>query len=78
MLVCRMSVQADDAQAKVLHCETLDDAQKAKMLLLINTEPATTLPVFTRVPDSLLGYTLALLLEGRTAGTPPSAHSLAS
>ncbi|DBB00070.1 TPA: hypothetical protein ACH3X1_013926 [Trebouxia sp. C0004] len=62
-----MSVQADDARAKVIHCETLDDKQKAKMLMLINTEPDTTLPVFTGVPDSLLGHTLSIFLEGMTA-----------
>ncbi|DBA89099.1 TPA: hypothetical protein ACH3X1_016272 [Trebouxia sp. C0004] len=62
-----MSVQADDARAKVIHCETLDNEQKAKMLLLINTKPDTTLPVFTGVPDFLLGHTLSVHLEGMTA-----------
>ena len=76
VFVCRVSVQADDARAKVVHCEILNDKQKAKMLLLINTEPDTTLPVFTGVPDSLLGHTLSMLLEGMTAGTSPSAHSV--
>ena len=77
MFVCRMSVQADDARGKVIHCESLDDKQKAKMLLLINTEPDTTLPVFTGVPDSLLGYVLSMFLEGMTAGATPCAHSVA-
>ena len=45
MFVCRMSVQADDARAKVIHCETLDNEQKARMLLLINTQPDTILLV---------------------------------
>ena len=68
MFVGGMSVQADDARAKVIHCETLDNEQKAKMLLLINTKPDTTLPVFTGVPDFLLGHTLSVHLEGMTAG----------
>ena len=72
-----MSVQADDARAKVIHCETLDNKQKAKMLLLINTKPDTTLPVFTGVPDFLLGHTLSVHLEGLTAGTTPTAHAIA-
>ena len=72
-----MSVQADDARAKVIHCETLDTKQKAKMLLLINTKPDTTLPVFTGVPDFLLGHTLLMHLEGLTAGTVPPAHAIA-
>ena len=63
-----MSVQADDARAKVIHCKALDNEQKAKMLLLINTKPDTTLPVFTGVPDFLLGHTLSVHLEGMTAG----------
>ena len=64
---------------KVVHCETLDDKQKAKMLPLINTEPDTTLPVFTGVPDSLLGHTFSMFLERMTAGTThgPSPTSLA-
>ena len=64
-----MSVQASDARAKVLQCTALDDKQKAKMLLLINTESDRTLPVFTGVPDPLLGLTLSAYLEGMTAGT---------
>ena len=72
-----MSVSADDARAKVIHCEALDDKQKAKMLLLINTEPDTTLPVFTGVPDFLLGHTLSVHLEGMTTGTTPTAHAIA-
>ena len=72
-----MSVQADDARAKVIHCETLDNKQKAKMLLLINTKPDTTLPVFTGVPDFLLGHTLSVHLEGLTAGTTLTAHAIA-
>ena len=72
-----MSVQADDARAKVVHCEVLDNKQKAKMLLLINTKPDTTMPVFTGVPDFLLGHTLSLHLEGLTAGTMPTAHAIA-
>ena len=75
MFVCRMSVQADGARAKVIHCKTLNDKQKAKMLLLINTQPDATLLVFTGVPDSLLGHTLSMFLEGTTAGTAPSAQS---
>ena len=71
-----MSFQADDARAKVIHCKTLDDKQKAKMLLLINTEPDTTLPVFTGVPGSLFGRTLSMSSEAMTAGTTPSAHSV--
>ena len=78
MCVCRMSVQAEDARAKVIDCQTLDDKQKAKMLLLINTEPDTTLPVFTGVPNSLLGHTLSMFLEGMTAGTTLLAYMLAS
>ena len=78
MFVCRMSVHADEARAKVIHCETLDDKQKAKMLLLINTEPDTTLPVFTGVPDFLLGHTLSMHLEGLKAGTTHIAHAIAS
>ena len=77
MFVCRMSAQADGARAKVIHCETLDDKQKAKMLLLINTKPDTTLPVFTGVPDFLLGHTLSMHLEELTAGTTPIAHAIA-
>ncbi|KAL0029368.1 hypothetical protein WJX77_002499 [Trebouxia sp. C0004] len=65
----QMSVQASDARAKVLQCTALDDKQKAKMLLLINTESDRTLPVFTGVPDPLLGLTLSAYLEGMTAGT---------
>ena len=72
-----MSVQADDARAKVIHCETLDNKQKAKMLLLINTKPDTTLPVFTGVPDFLLGHTLSVHMEGLTAGITPTAHAIA-
>ncbi|DBA91367.1 TPA: hypothetical protein ACH3X2_004010 [Trebouxia sp. C0005] len=53
MFVGGMSLQADEARAKIINCEALDDKQKAKMLLLINTEPNTTLPVFTGVPDFL-------------------------
>ena len=75
--VCRMSVSADDARAKVIHCEALHDKQKAKMLLLINTEPDITLPVFTGVPDFLLGHTLSAHLEGMTTGTTPTAHAIA-
>ena len=71
-----MSVQADDARAKVIQCETLDHEQKAKMLLLINTKPDTTLLVFTGVPDFLLGHTVSMHLEGLTAGTTPTAHAL--
>ncbi|KAA6419341.1 MAG: hypothetical protein FRX49_10740 [Trebouxia sp. A1-2] len=63
-----MSLQADEARAKIINCEALDDKQKAKMLLLINTEPDTTLPVFTGVPDFLLGHTLSMHLEGLKAG----------
>lgn len=77
MFVCRMLLQADDARAKVIHCVTLDNKQKAKMLLLINTKPDTTLPVFTGVPDFLLGHTLSVHLEGMTAGTTPTAHTTA-
>ncbi|KAA6429165.1 MAG: hypothetical protein FRX49_00562 [Trebouxia sp. A1-2] len=62
-----MSLQADEARAKIINCEALDDKQKAKMLLLINTEPDTTLPVFTGVPDFLLGHTLSMHLEGLKA-----------
>ena len=76
VFVCRMSVQADDARAKVIQCETLDHEQKAKMLLLINTKPDTTLLVFTGVPDFLLGHTVSMHLEGLTAGTTPTAHAL--
>lgn len=65
-----MSVQAGDARAKVLQCSALDDKQKVK-LLLINTEPDRTLPVFTGVPDQLLGLTLSVFLEGMTAGILP-------
>ena len=72
MFVCRMSGQADDARVKDIHCEMLDNKQKAKMLLLINTKPDTTLPVFTGVPDVLLGHTLSMHLEGLTAGTMPT------
>ena len=72
-----MLVSADDARAKVIHCEALDDKQKAKMLLLINTEPDTTLPVFTGVPDFLLGHTLSVHMEGLTAGITPTAHAIA-
>ena len=54
MFACRMSVQADDAQDKVIQCETLDNKQRAKMLLLISTKPDVTLPVFTGVPDFLI------------------------
>ncbi|DBA71815.1 TPA: hypothetical protein ACH3X2_010968 [Trebouxia sp. C0005] len=64
-----MSLQADEARAKIINCEALDDKQKAKMLLLINTEPDTTLPVFTGVPDFLLGHTLSMHLEGLKADT---------
>ena len=71
-----MPVQADDARAKVIQCETLYHEQKAKMLLLINTKPDTTLPVFTGVPDFLLGHTVSMHLEGLTAGTTPTAHAL--
>ena len=77
MFVRRMSAQADGARAKVIHCETLDDKQKAKMLLLINTKPDTTLPVFTGVPDFLLGHTLSIYLEELTAGTTSTAHTFA-
>ena len=77
MFACRMSVSADEARAKVIHCEALDDKQKAKMLLLINTEPDTTLPVFTGVPDFLLGHTVSAHLEGMTTGTSPTAHAVA-
>ena len=72
MLLCRISVQAADARARVIHCETLDNKQKAKMLLLIDAEPDTTLPVLTGVPDLLLGHVLTMFLEGMTAGTPPA------
>ena len=72
-----MSVQPDDARAKVIHCEILDDQQKGKMLLLINTEPDATLPVFTGVPDFLLGHTLSVFLERMRAGTTLSEHSFA-
>ena len=77
MFVCRKSVQADDARPKVIHCEVLDNKQKAKMLLLINTKPDTTLPVYTGVPAFLLGHTLSMHLEGLTAGTMPTAHATA-
>ena len=76
MFVCRMSVSADDARAKVSGCEALDDKQMATMLLLIKTEPDRTLLVFTGVPDFLLGCVLSLYLEGMTAGTTP-AHAIA-
>ena len=76
MFVCRMSVSADDARAKVIACEALDDKQKAKMLLLINTEPDRPLLVLTGVPDFLLGRVLSLYLERMTAGTTP-AHAIA-
>ena len=72
-----MSVQAPDARVKVNHCEDLDARQQAKMLLLINTKPDTTLPVFTGVPEFLLGLTLSLYLEGLEAGTIPAAHAFA-
>ena len=72
-----MSVQAEDARDKVIQCETLDNKQKAKMLLLNNTKPDITLPVFTGVPDFLLGHTLSMHLEGVTAGTTPTAHAIA-
>ncbi|KAL3139897.1 hypothetical protein ABBQ38_004191 [Trebouxia sp. C0009 RCD-2024] len=68
MFVGGMSLQADEARAKIINCEALDDKQKAKMLLLINTEPDTSLPVFTGVPDFLLGHTLSMHLEGLKAG----------
>lgn len=72
-----MSLQADEARAKIINCEILDDKQKAKMLLLLNTEPDTSLPVFTGVPDFLLGHTLSMHLEGLKAGTSPTAHAIA-
>ncbi len=72
-----MPIQADDARAKVIHCETLDNNQKAKILLLINTKPDITLPVFTGVPDFLLGQTLSVYLEGLAAGATPTAHAIA-
>ena len=64
-----MSVPASVARVKVLQCAALDDKQKAKMLVLINTESDRTLPVFTGVPDPLLGLTLSAYLEGMTTGT---------
>ncbi|KAL0021289.1 hypothetical protein WJX79_009826 [Trebouxia sp. C0005] len=73
-----MSLQADEARAKIINCEAVDDKQKAKMLLLINTEPDTTLLVFTGVPDFLLGHTLSMHLEGLRAGSVAALGGIAS
>lgn len=72
-----MSVQAPHARAKVNRYEDSDARQQAKILLLMNTKPDTTLPVFTGVPDSLLGLTLSMYLEGLEADTTPAAHASA-
>ncbi|KAL0017914.1 hypothetical protein WJX77_008038 [Trebouxia sp. C0004] len=63
-----MPLSAEDARYRVLGCVDLNDNQKAELLLLINSEPNKTVPIFTGVPDSLLALTLTKHLEGLTAG----------